>query len=94
MSILDEIRDRAVVDVPTAGEVFGLSRSSAYDAANRGDIETISFGRRKVVSVAWIFEKLGLPPPLANGDAPAVDGRGVDESSTVGDGEGVSSHEG
>jgi hypothetical protein len=30
-------------------EILGLSRASAYAAANNGDLPTISIGRRKIV---------------------------------------------
>jgi excisionase family DNA binding protein len=38
-----------VITVPEAGEQLGLSKSSAYEAAKRGDIPTIRIGRRLLV---------------------------------------------
>jgi hypothetical protein len=35
---------------PHAGRVLGLGRNGTYDAAARGEIPTLQFGRRKVVS--------------------------------------------
>lgn len=55
-----ELLDRPAVSVPTAGLFFGLGRNSSYDAARRGEIETIEFGKRKMVSTVWIRKKLGL----------------------------------
>jgi hypothetical protein len=55
-----ELLDRPAVSVPTAGLFFDLGRNASYDAARRGDIETIDFGKRKMVSTAWIRRKLGL----------------------------------
>lgn len=52
---MTELRDRATVSVPEAGSLLGLSRNSAYAAANRGDIPTISIGGRKVVPAARLL---------------------------------------
>lgn len=58
---LDEALSRATVDVPDAGAVFfGLSRNGSYEAAKRGDFDTIRMGKRIVVPVAPIAAKLGL----------------------------------
>lgn len=58
---LDEALSRATLDVPDAGAVFfGLNRNASYEAARRGDFETISLGKRKVVPVAPIAARLGL----------------------------------
>jgi hypothetical protein len=67
------------VDVPTAGRVFGLNRSAAYDAIARGDWPTphIRIGRKIVVPTAPVLELLGLahdrstpgPAPPGPGDA-------------------------
>jgi hypothetical protein len=46
--------------VPQAGEVFGLPRNSAYEAAKRGDFEVVKFGKRMVVPTAPLRRKLGL----------------------------------
>jgi len=56
-----EIRTKAVVDLwPTVATVLGLSRSSVYDAANRGEIDVIEFGRLKKAITAPLRKKLGL----------------------------------
>jgi hypothetical protein len=40
--------------VPQAGRMAGLSRNSAYAAADRGEIPTVSFGRLlRVPAAAW-----------------------------------------
>jgi excisionase family DNA binding protein len=36
---------RLVYDVPEAGAMLGLTRNASYDAAKRGDIPTIRFGK-------------------------------------------------
>lgn len=57
----------AVTDVATTGEIFGMSRSSAYELA-RGDrlpVPVLRVGSRYRVSVAAILAALGVPsePP-------------------------------
>lgn len=50
----------AVLDVPVAGAMAGLGRNASYEAARRGEIPTLKFGKRIVVpSAAW-RKKLGL----------------------------------
>jgi len=36
---------RLVYEVPEAGAMLGLTRNASYDAAKRGDIPTIRFGK-------------------------------------------------
>ncbi len=50
----------AVYSIPEAGAMAGLSRNGAYEAANRGEIPTLSFRRKKVVPKAVWDRKLGL----------------------------------
>ena len=58
---LDEALSRPTLSVPNAGAVFfGLSRNGSYEAAKRGDLPTIRIGRKIVVPVAPIAERLGL----------------------------------
>jgi len=51
--------------VAEAGDVLGLSRSSAYDAVTRGDIPTIRIGRRLLVPTAALRRMLGLDAEVA-----------------------------
>ncbi len=60
-------REEPTISVPRAGKLLGLSRMSSYDAANRGEIPTLRFGRRMVVPTAVLLAMLGL----ADGDAAA-----------------------
>lgn len=53
-------------DVPTlsveeAGRFLGLGRTGAYEAAKRGQIPTLQFGRRRRVPTAELRRMLGLP---------------------------------
>ena len=58
---LEEALSRPTISVPEAGKLFfGIGRNSAYDAARRGDFETIKIGDRIVVPVAPLAAKLGL----------------------------------
>jgi hypothetical protein len=58
---LDEALTHATLPVQTAGHVFfGLGRNASYEAAKRGDFETMRIGGKIVVPVAPIAAKLGL----------------------------------
>ena len=46
--------------VPLAGKALGLSRNASYEAAKRGEIKVLNFGRRKVVPTAWLKKILQL----------------------------------
>ena len=52
--------NRRTCSIPEAGEVLGLSRDAAYDAAKRKppEIYTVQIGRRKLVPLAWLNKKL------------------------------------
>jgi hypothetical protein len=47
-----------VFSIEDAGSLAGLSRSASYRAVRRGDIPTITFGRRRVVPAALWLDKL------------------------------------
>lgn len=58
---LEEALSRPTISVPEAGALFfGVARNAAYEAARRGDFQTIKVGGRIVVPVAPLAEKLGL----------------------------------
>jgi Helix-turn-helix domain len=46
--------------VPVAGKLLGLSRNKAYEAAARGEIPTLKFGKRIVVPTMPLKRMLGL----------------------------------
>jgi hypothetical protein len=52
--------DQPTMSVPAAGKALGLSRSSAYAAAQRGEIPTIAIGSRFVVPTAALRRLVGL----------------------------------
>jgi Helix-turn-helix domain len=45
---------------PQVGNILGLGRAATYDAARRGEIPTIRFGRRIVVPTAALRRLLAL----------------------------------
>jgi excisionase family DNA binding protein len=53
----------ATMTIEEAGELLGLSRSSAYRAAARGELPTLRFGRRLVVPTGRLLSLLGFPEP-------------------------------
>lgn len=59
-SWLTEILSKPTASVPEAGRCLGLSRNGSYEAAARGEIEVITFGRKKVVPTAWLRKKLQI----------------------------------
>ncbi len=52
--------DKAAYSIPEAGAMVDLSRNSAYEAARRGEIPVLQFGRKKVVPKAVWDRKLGI----------------------------------
>jgi hypothetical protein len=52
--------DRPVISVPEAGQILGISRNGAYDAAKRGDFETLRIGKLVLVPVAPLKRRLGI----------------------------------
>jgi Helix-turn-helix domain len=48
--------------VPIAGEILGICKKKAYEAAAKGEIPTIRFGGRLVVPVAALKRLLALEP--------------------------------
>ena len=48
------------MSVPLAGQAFGLSRNASYEAARRGEIPTMRFGKRLRVPTRWVRRKLEL----------------------------------
>jgi excisionase family DNA binding protein len=50
--------DRKTLSVAQAGEVLGIGRSAAYQAARAGQIPTIRIGRRLLVPIIALEEML------------------------------------
>jgi hypothetical protein len=62
MSELRKLLDENVVLPlwPDTGKILKLKRGSTYAAAERGEIETVDFGRLKRVPTSWLRRRLGL----------------------------------
>jgi excisionase family DNA binding protein len=45
---------------PDVADVLGIGRAAVYEAARRGEIPTLSFGRRLVVPTAALRRMLAL----------------------------------
>jgi excisionase family DNA binding protein len=58
--------------IEQAGELLGVSRGFAYQAARTGELPTIKLGRRLLVPRCRLLELLGEPPPETR--APVLDG--------------------
>lgn len=61
--MIPDPEERPTMSIEDAGRELGLGRSAAYEAASRGEIPTISFGRRKVVPTASLRRLLALDDP-------------------------------
>lgn len=57
-----------VLTVEAAGKYFGLGRSASYEAARRGELPTLRFGKRLVVPVRQIEAMLGGTVPQVEED--------------------------
>lgn len=58
---IDEALSKPTISVVDAGYLFfGLRRNAAYEAAKRGDFQTIKVGGRIMVPVAPLAASLGL----------------------------------
>ncbi len=53
-----ENEERQTLTVPEAGKLLGLTRHGSYEAAKRGEIPTLRFGRLLKVSKQWLERKL------------------------------------
>lgn len=64
--------DKPTLTVEQAAALLGLSRASAYRAAQTGELPTILIGRRVLVLTAELRRKLGLDEPAASKPATAA----------------------
>jgi hypothetical protein len=55
---IEELLKFPTISVVDAGRVLRLSRNTAYEAVGRGDIESVSYGKRIVVLTAPLRRKL------------------------------------
>ncbi len=73
MKVPYELEGKATVSIPEAGKLLGLSKNSAYLAAQAGHIPTLRVGaRRMVVPVAPLLRMLGIDDERAVEQAKAA----------------------
>lgn len=60
---LNELHSRPTLTIDEAGATLGLSRTSAYAAAKRGEIPTIRVGRRLIVPTQALLRLLNAEQP-------------------------------
>lgn len=60
--------ERPTLTIEEVARFIGISRSSAYEAAGRGEIPTLRFGRRLRVPTAKIRQLLALDPESVRPD--------------------------
>lgn len=53
---------RAAYSVPEVAELLPISTSTLYREINRGNIESVQIGGRKLITAAWVREFLGYDP--------------------------------
>jgi len=54
-------RQHIAIDVPCAGYILCKAcRGTAYELAKADEIQFMQVGRKKIVSVAWLEQKLGV----------------------------------
>lgn len=51
---------QATISIEEAGRVLGIGRNGVHDVVKRGEIESISLGKRRRVLTAPLRRKLGL----------------------------------
>lgn len=56
---ISDIRDRATISVPEAGELLGIGRDRAYKAVREGQIPSLRLGNRILVPVPRLLRQLG-----------------------------------
>ena len=63
--IKQQIMTRLTVPLwPIAAKALGLGRSTAYDGARDGSIETVGIGDKHQVPTSFLRKKLGLSEPV------------------------------
>ena len=57
---VDELRRRPTITIPEYAAFVGVSRDTAYEAAQKGQLRVLHLGRRLLVPTAPVLESLGL----------------------------------
>ena len=53
--------NRLTITVPEAGELLGLGRAAAYEAARSGQLPVLRIGHRLLVPIAQLEKLVGAP---------------------------------
>ena len=66
--------ERPTMSIPEAAKILGIGVNGAYEAAKRGEIPTITIGKRKLVVTAALNKMLGIerPRPQQGGEKNAA----------------------
>ena len=62
---LDDVEARLTLSIEEVASLLGLGRTTAYEAARRGEIPSRKLGRRVIVPVPALLEWLGVSKPAA-----------------------------
>jgi excisionase family DNA binding protein len=57
---VDDLRRRPTITVREYAAFIGVNKDTAYQAAARGELRTLTLGRRVLVPTAPVLESLGL----------------------------------
>ena len=57
---LNEALAKPTVSMAVTSRALGLSKNATYEAAHRGEIPSLRFGKRMVVPTTWLRKVLGL----------------------------------
>lgn len=49
-----------LVSVSEAAKIVGIGKSNAYNLVKHGEWETVSVGKSKKISRAWLLDKYGV----------------------------------
>jgi excisionase family DNA binding protein len=60
--------NKPTLTITEAAKLLGIGRSAAYEAARRGDLPTLSFGKRRVVLSAALEQMLKLQRGSLSGE--------------------------
>jgi excisionase family DNA binding protein len=65
---IDDLSRRATISIPEAAKFLSISVDLAYDAAKRGDLPCVSFGRRRLVVSSRLLEMLSPSGAVTTAD--------------------------
>lgn len=67
ITTIAEALTRPTISVVEAGNILGLGKNAAYDAAKSGDLPTLKIGGKILVPVAKLAALLGLQDRILEG---------------------------